>query len=185
MALSGAIGVRLDPVLGCNFLITLLDTSSTLATALSLAKTAVFDVALGGFSECTGLEMSLDVEEFREGGRNSGMLLFPKVVKWSKITLKKGVGIRQDLWDWHYGFVEGKGKRRDGLIVLLNDLHLPNNIWYFKRGLPAKYTGPSMNAAQSNVAIEAIEIFHEGIYQVPFVGAGAGVTTLVVPPVLT
>jgi len=184
MALSGAIGFRLDPVLGYNFLITLIDTSSKLATTLSVLKAAVFDVALGGFTECTGLEMSLDVEEFREGGRNSEMLVFPKMVKWSKITMKKGVGASTDLWDWHYGFVEGKGKRRDGLIILLNDLHVPNNIWYFRRGLPTRYSGPSMNAGQGNVAIEAIEITHEGIYQVPFVGLGAGAVTSVASAVV-
>ena len=44
---------------------------------------------------------------------------------------------------------EGKGKRRDGLIVLMNELHLPSHIWYFRRGLPYKYSGPSMNASQS------------------------------------
>ena len=179
MALSGAIGFRLDPVLNHNFLITLIDTSSNLAIGLSLAKAAVFDVALGGFTECSGLDMSMDIEEFREGGRNSGTLVFPKLVKWSKITLKKGVGAGSDLWDWHYGFVEGKGKRRDGVITLLNDMHLPNNIWYFRRGLPTKYSGPSMNASQNQVAIESIEIAHEGIYQVPFVGLGAGAVSAV------
>jgi phage tail-like protein len=82
------------------------------------------------------------------------------------------------LWDWHYGFVEGVGKRRDGIIVLLNDLHLPNNIWRFSRGLPVRYVGPVMNATQNSVAIESIEIAHEGIYQVPYAGlANTGVNT--------
>jgi len=180
VALSGAIGFRLDPVMNHNFLITLIDTSSTLATTLSIAKAAVFDVALGGFTECSGLEMSMEPEEYREGGRNSGMLVFPKLVKWSKITLKKGVGGSSELWDWHYGFVEGKGKRRDGVITLLNDLHLPNNIWYFRRGLPVRYSGPSMNASQSQVAIESMEIAHEGIYQVPYVGLATGAVTAAV-----
>ena len=44
---------------------------------------------------------------------------------------------------------------------------MPNNIWYFRRGLPVKYTGPALNATQNNVAIESIEIAHEGIHQVP------------------
>ena len=69
--------------------------------------------------------------------------------------------------------MEGKGKRRDGIVALLTDLHMPHNIWYFRRGLPVKYTGPSLNAAQSSVAIESIEITHEGIYQLPLVGLGA------------
>jgi hypothetical protein len=59
----------------------------------------------------------------------------------------------------------------------MTELRLPHNIWYFRRGLPAKYTGPSMHAGQSQVAIEAIEIAHEGIYQVPYVSLGAAATT--------
>jgi phage tail-like protein len=94
-------------------------------------------------------------------------------VTWSPIVLKHGIG-GTGLWDWHYDFALGKGKRKDGIITLLNDLHIPTHIWQFKRGLPSKYTGPSMVAGQSNVAIEAIEIQHEGIYQLPFVGMAAG-----------
>ena len=172
MAVLGALGVRTDPLLSHNFLITLIDTSSSLA--LSVLNTAVFDVAAGGFSECTGLEMSLDVEEYREGGRNGEPLQFPTRVRWSKITLKKGLGSGTALWDWHYGFVTGTGKRRDGLIVLLNELHLPAHIWHFRRGLPTRYSGPSMNASQGAVAIETIEIAHEGIYQLPVVGLATG-----------
>lgn len=166
------IGVRADPVLSHNFLVSLLDTSSTWAIVKTAAISALMDVALGGFSECSGLEMSLETEDYQEGGRNGGALKFPTRVKWQNLTLKKGVGAGTALWDWHYGFVEGRGKRRDGIIVLQNDLHLPNNIWYFRRGLPVRYTGPSMNAGQNAVAIEAIEIAHEGLWQVPYVSYG-------------
>ena len=156
---------RLDPVKSYNFVISLLDSSSSLAQAQTTALSALTDIAVGGFSECSGLEMSLDVEEYREGGRNGEILKFPTRVKWSNITLKKGIAASTVLWDWHYSFVIGQGKRRDGIIVLQNDLHLPNTTWYFRRGLPVKYTGPTMNASQNNVAIEALEITHEGLYQ--------------------
>ena len=176
----GQVGVRVDPVLNHNFLISLLDTSSTLAIATTVISSALLDVAVGGFSECSGLEMSLDIEEYNEGGRNGHTLKFPTRVKWSNIILKRGVGfsttVNQEvgagvtLWDWHYGFTMGQGKRRDGMIVLQDELHIPHNIWYFRRGLPIRYTGPTMNATQNEVAVESIEIAHEGIYQVPFVG---------------
>jgi phage tail-like protein len=171
MALAGAAGISLDPVMNHNFLVSLIDTSSSLAKTIAMA--AVFDVVVGGFTECSGLEMTLDVEEYREGGRNGQLLVFPKNTKWSHITLRKGVGAGTALWDWSYGFTEGKGKRRDGVIALMNELHLPNNIWYFRRGLPVKYTGPAMNATQNAVAIEAVEIAHEGIFQLPSVGYAA------------
>ena len=179
MGLLSTTVLRGDPLLNHNFVISLIDTSSTLSTLGSIALSAVFDVLLGGFSECTGLEMSLQVEEYKEGGRNSEILKFPSRVTWNNITLKKGVGAGTSLWNWHYGFAQGKGKRRDGVIMLLTELHVPNNIWYFRRGLPVKYTGPQMNASQTNVAIESIEIAHEGIYQVPYVGYGAAAIGIV------
>ena len=165
--------VRSDPVLNRNFVVSLIDTSSTLGIVGSALLSAVADVALGGFSECSGLEMSLKIDEFNEGGNNGTVLKFPGRVSHGNLTLKKGQGTSSALWDWHYGFVTGKGKRRDGIVALLNDRQLPNNIWYFRRGLPLKYSGPAMNATQSQVAIESIEIAHEGLWQVPFVGAAS------------
>lgn len=170
MALFGATGSRSDPLKAYNFLVSLLDSSSSLALAVNIGLLAISEAPAGGFSECSGLEMSLDVEDYKEGGRNGEILKFPTRVKWSNITLKRGIGASTTLWDWHYGFVEGKGKRRDGIIILQDDTHTPHNIWYFRRGLPIKYTGPSLNATQNSVAIEAIEIAHEGLYQVPAVG---------------
>jgi phage tail-like protein len=174
MALLSTTAMRSDPVLGCNFVVSLLDTSSVLATVGSALLSGVLDVAAGGFSECQGLEASMKVEEFSEGGNNGAVLKFPGRVSWGNLSLKRGVAADTRLWDWCYGFVQGRGKRRDGVIALLNSLHVPNTIWYFRRGLPLKYSGPQMNAAQSNVAIESIEIAHEGLYQLPAVGmAGA------------
>src|SRR6478672_5212080 len=145
-----------DPIVPVNFLITLIDTSSAMAIATSLLSSASNDVALGGFSECSGLEMQLDVEEYREGGRNSEVLQFPTRVKWGKVTLKKGFAMSGELWDWHYSFAEGNGKRRDGVIALMNTLHIPVQAWYFRRGLPVRYAAPSLHAYQNTVAVESI-----------------------------
>lgn len=170
MAVLNAVGVRLDPLLNHNFLVSLLDTSSTLGMMKSVASAAVLDVALGGFMECSGLEMTLEIKDFEEGGNNGYVRKFPTRMKWSNIVLKKGLGVGTALWDWHYSFVEGKGKRRDGIISLLNEMKAPAVVWYFRRGLPLKYTGPSLNATQNNVAIESVEIAHEGIYQITPLG---------------
>ena len=67
------------------------------------------------------------------------------------------------LWTWHNDFIWGRGKRRDGMIILQNDDHIPIKIWIFHRGLPTKYVGPSLNAKESQVAIEELEITHEGL----------------------
>ena len=121
MALLSATGVRADPLLNHNFIVSLIDSSSTLGALGALAGGGILDVALGGFSECTGLEMSMQPEEYKEGGRNGAVLKFPSRITWTNLTLKKGIGIGTALWDWHYGFVEGRGRRRDGSIMLLNE----------------------------------------------------------------
>jgi phage tail-like protein len=153
-----------------------LDSSSSLAAGIALS--AVSDVLLGGFAECSGLEMTMKVEEYNEGGNNGAVRKFPGRMSWGNLVLKKGVGSSSALWDWAYGFAIGKGKRRDGFVVLLTELHVPNNIWYFRNGLPLKWSGPSLNATQNSVAIESMEISHEGLYQVPFVGAASGLAGL-------
>jgi phage tail-like protein len=174
---GAAAALRADPVLNHNFMISLIDTSSTLAIIGSALMSAVADVALGGFSECSGLEMNMKLEDYNEGGNNGTVLKFPGRVSFGNLTLKKGQGTSSALWDWHYGFVVGRGKRRDGIVVLLNELHVPSNIWYFRRGLPLKYSGPALNATQNSVAIESIEIAHEGLWQVPFVGLGSALSS--------
>ena len=155
----GVAGQRLDPVMGYNFLITLIESSSLLASVLA----GIQNVVLGGFNECSGLEMALQVEDYNEGGNNVGVLRFPTRITWSNIRLKRGAALSDDLWKWHYSFVEGTGKRRDGVIVLQNDTHDPVKVWYFTRGLPVKWTGPALNATQSQLAIEELEIAHEGL----------------------
>lgn len=166
--------IRSDPVLNHNFVVSLLDTSSPLALGASIAISALLDVAVGGFSECQGVEGNMKVEDYSEGGNNGTVLKFPGRVSWSNIILKRGLATNSSLWDWFYGFAQGKGKRRDGVITLLSSMRLPNTIWYFRNGLPVKYSGPQLNALQSAVSVESMEIAHEGIYQVPLVGLVSG-----------
>ncbi len=171
MALFGiGVGGRWDPPLNHNFMVALVDSSSPLASIGTFALDAIFNVPIGGFAECTGIEMAMTPEEYKEGGNNGRVLKFPSRVTWSNLTLKRGIGFDTTLWDWHYGFVTGEGKRRDGTITLLDEARDPSVIWFFRRGLPIKYTGPSLNATQNTVAIETIEIAHEGIYQVGGLG---------------
>jgi phage tail-like protein len=148
---------RIDPLPAFNFLIALLDTSST----FSAIKSGVMGLALGGFSECSGLESTLETTEYLEGGVNDRVHRFPTRFNYTNIVLKRGVGFGEDLWLWHQEFVEGEGKRRDGLIILQNEMKIPIKIWTFSRGLPVKWTGPTFNATASEISIETLEIAHE------------------------
>ncbi len=152
--------LRIDPLTTFNFYITLVDTSNVLGTLL----TASLNYFVAGFSECSGIDATVEVMEYKEGGVNTHVRKFAGRASFSNITLKTGViYLYDDLWKWHNDFVKGKGKRKDGLIVLMDEARKPAKVWKFKRGIPTKWVGPQLNAAQSNVAIESLEIAHEGL----------------------
>jgi phage tail-like protein len=152
--------LRIDPLPVHNFYLTLIDTSDVLGTLVSLAA----NYFVAGFSECSGLDASVDVFEYREGGQNTYVHKFPGRSSFSNITLKHGViYLYDDLWSWHNGFVQGKGKRKDGLIVLMDAARRPAKVWKFQRGVPLKWSGPGLNGSQSSVAMESLEVSHEGL----------------------
>jgi phage tail-like protein len=155
-----AAALRTDPIGVFNFYLTLIDASNVLDTLFALAGN--YNVA--GFSECTGLEATIEVIDYKEGGVNEYVHKFPTRTSFANITLKHGViSLSDDLWSWHNDFVQGKGRRKDGSVVLLDESKKPAKIWKFRRGIPTKWVGPVLNASQSSVAIESLEIAHEGL----------------------
>jgi phage tail-like protein len=156
-----ASALRIDPLGVFNFYLTLIDASNVVGTLI----TAAINYKVAGFSECSGLEATVELFEIKEGGVNDYVHKFPTRASFGNITLKHGViYLYDDLWTWHNGFVQGTGKRKDGLIVLLDESRTPAKVWKFKRGIPTKWVGPSLNASQSAVAIESLEIGHEGLF---------------------
>lgn len=158
---------RFDPLPNFNFLVTLIDSSGALGGAIGAAA----GLLLGGFTECRGLESGLEVETYLEGGVNDRVHRFPTRMTYPNITLVRGVGFSEDLWLWHQEFQDGKGKRRDGLIILQDRLKLPIKTWAFSNGLPVKWSGPAFNAGESATAIESLEIAHEKLTLVASPGA--------------
>ena len=172
-----SLDTRRDPVRAFNFHVSLMDsTAGTGAAVTSIVLTPLIANPLAGFSECSGLEMTLDTDEFNEGGNNGTVLKFPKRMKYGEITLKKGVTRNTELFDWFYGYTQGVAKRKDGVITLRDESHRAHTVWGFRRGLPTKYAGPQMNASQSAVAIETFTITHEGLYML---GGAAGLANAV------
>lgn len=169
------IASRRDPLLGFNFLVSLTDSTAANGPSITtIALAPLMPTAVAGFSECSGLEMTLETDEHLEGGGNGTVLKFPKRVRNGEIVLRRGVTKGTDLFDWFYAFTQGSGKRRDGLITLLDARHKPLTVWGFRRGLPTKYSGPQFNAMQGAVAIESVSITHEGLYQLGGAAALAG-----------
>lgn len=155
---TAELGVRFDPAGSYNFLLSFVGSNGSTSGSLPVEA-----LLAAGFSEVSGLDMTLEVEDYKEGGRNDRVHKFPSRITWGNLKLKRGVAISNDLWEWLYTFVEGRGTRRDGLITLQDDLRRPVRVWQFVRALPVKWTGPMLNATRSEVAIEELELAHEGL----------------------
>jgi phage tail-like protein len=127
----------------------------------------------GAFAECSGLELQADVKEYLEGGRNDGVVRRVGRVKLSPLILKRGMFLPSPdgmadsaLWDWLTRMVAGPAPvpRYDGAIEIQDPAgERVVARWTFDRGLPLKVAGPQLNAKTGEIAIEELQIAHEGL----------------------
>lgn len=122
------------------------------------------NTSVAGFRECGGLTLTTDAVDYREG--NDAPLSVRKLTglrKYSNITMKRGYTQNEDLWKWYKNVVNGVSDRRSGAIVLQDEEHKDVLRWNFENGWICKWEGAVMNATSNDVAIESIEICHEGV----------------------
>jgi phage tail-like protein len=122
-------------------------------------------ITRAAFQEASGFDSSIDVTEYREGGDNETLRKLPAKTKYSNIVLKWGTADDHDLYDWHRQWVKGDpaATRKNGSIVLLDRQGNEKIRWNFTNAWPVKWTGPSFNAKGNDVAIETLELAHEGL----------------------
>ena len=145
-ATTDLLGSRLDPYLACNFLV------------------EIEGLLVGGFSEVTGLECEVEYEEIEEGGVNDYTHKLPTRTKYSQnLVLKHGLTDIDTLWAWHHEITQGEITRRNGSIYLLDRQQRPAMWWNFKGAYPVKWEGPELRADAGEVAVETVELVHQGI----------------------
>ncbi len=121
-------------------------------------------VPVGAFAEVSGLESETEVVEYRTGdSKVTSTLKLPGLTKYANVVLKRGLTRDLSLWQWRKTVVDGQTDRRDGTIVLLAEDRTPALRWRFRNGWPCKWEGPALNAKASEIAIETLEIAHEGL----------------------
>jgi phage tail-like protein len=120
-------------------------------------------IARAAFSEVSGLESETAVIEYRLGGEASTVRKLPGLTKYGNLVLKRGITQDPELWNWRKAVVDGNIERRNGSIILLDDDRAEVARWNFVNGWPCKWDGPAFNAKSNDVAIETIEIAHEGL----------------------
>jgi len=140
-----ATGSRTDPFRTFNFLV------------------EIDSITRAGFRECSGLDSTTDSTDYREGGDPLTVKKLPGLVKHSAITLKRGMTDDQELYNWRVKAATGQIERHNGSIILLDDTGAEKARWNFKEAWPTKWTGPSFNATGNDVAIETLELVHEGL----------------------
>lgn len=118
---------------------------------------------VGGFSEVSGLQAETEIEPITEGGVNDYVHKLPKITKYPNITLKRGITDSDALWNWHQDVVNGIIKRKSGFIILLDCEGNEKWRWSFERAYPVKWTGPELRADGNTVAVESVELAHNGI----------------------
>ncbi|PRX67825.1 phage tail-like protein [Cohnella sp. SGD-V74] len=118
---------------------------------------------VAGFSEAHGLESQIEYEEIREGGVNGYVHRLPKGVRNSTIMLKRGLSSSQELWNWYAQASQGTVTRKSGSIILYKQDGAELCRWNFFDAYPVKWSGPGLIASSSEVAIETIELVHNGV----------------------
>jgi phage tail-like protein len=117
-----------------------------------------------GFKTCAGLESAQDPIEYREGtDRTLGRRRLPGMITSSNITLGRGITDNQELWQWRQDIIQGRSTRKNVSIIVMDDRGAEKIRWNLENCWPSKWTGPSFDASASEVAIESLEIVHEGI----------------------
>ena len=138
-------GARTDPYLAFNF------------------RVSLDGLPPAGFSECSGLQLETEVQEYVEGGQNDRVHKFATRTKQAPMVLKRGV-VDRELWDWFYDVAQGRASFRDGTVAIQDPAGgRAVAEWQIRRAFPSKWTGPDLNAAQSAVAIETLELTHNGL----------------------
>ena len=120
-------------------------------------------ITRAGFQECSGLDSTQDPIEYREGNEGLTVRKLPGLNTYSNIVLKWGIIDDTELWDWRQQVMEGNIERKNGSIVLLDDIGEEKARWNFREGWPTKWTGTTFNATGTDVAVETLEIAYEGV----------------------
>jgi phage tail-like protein len=125
---------------------------------------------VGAFRECSGLGSENEVVEYKASGPKGEYVIkkVPGRMKWNNVTLKRGITDAMDMWKWRKLVEEGKIKdaRKNGSIVMFSSQGQEIARWNFVNAWPSKLTGPTANATNNEVAIEEMEITHEGYERV-------------------
>ena len=119
------------------------------------------------FTECSGLKTTSEVFEIQEGGLNGALHKRPGRSKWDNIVLKAATSASTQLLEWRDTYLQGDYSSRpqtSGAIIMRSNDGKELRRFTFVNAWPVNWEGPTLAAGSSDLAIETLEIAHEGIY---------------------
>lgn len=130
---------------------------------VSVTNVDTGDTVSGSFSEASGLTVDVQPIEYRDGTDDTTVRKIRGLRKVSNITLKRGISGHVGFWNWVLAGISGDVQRQEGYIALLNEDRAEVMRWNFKQAWPTKYTGPSLNAKNNEIAMETLELAVEDL----------------------
>ncbi len=122
------------------------------------------NVCNASFSECDGLEMTMDVKTIREGGNNGKQIRLTGPINYGQLTLKRGLTANFDLWRWFNKMLLTPSLRADATVVLkAADRTTERARFLLTRCVPIKLKAPALNAKDGMVAIEEFQLSYESL----------------------
>ena len=116
------------------------------------------------FSECDGLEMTMDVKTIREGGNNGKQIRLTGPYNYGNVTLKRGMTSTFDLWKWMDLMLTQPNLRADAdVIIFAPDRTTESARFRLTRCVPVKLKAPPLNAKDGMVAIEELQLSYESL----------------------
>jgi phage tail-like protein len=138
-----------DPLLGFNF------------------RLELNEKVAGFFSECSGIGSENEVIDHKIV-TDAGIEIVQKIpgrLKWTEVTLKRGITADMKMWEWRKQVEEGdmKGARTNCSIILMDREHKDTARWNFINAWPSKVSGPSIKADSNEFGVEEFVLVHEGL----------------------
>ncbi|MCH7736962.1 MAG: phage tail protein [Chloroflexi bacterium] len=124
-----------------------------------------WDTQVMSFQEVSGLDIEAQIIEYRHGDNPVfSTIKMPGIVQSGNVTMKKGV-FKSDnnFWNWYNQIKMNTIKRVPVTISLLDEAGDPTMVWTLTNAWPTKITSTDMSADGNEVAVEEIEIVHEGL----------------------
>ena len=118
------------------------------------------------FTECSGLNVETEVQEYAEGGVNDYTIKLPGRTKFTNVTLKRGWVETDELWKWYLKVIQGQFETRTVSIVMYENRGISQaeerSRWSLTEAFPVKWQGPAFSATSNTFVVETLELAHRG-----------------------